>query len=210
MTRQIDTHRDHILLTGLPDVVFDGWAVSTFETALKNAGEDPALVRAVFPGGVADIVAHFSDWADASMIDTLADIAPEDMRVRDRIRAALLARFNGLAPWKEQVRMASTWWAVPGRQTMAAKCVWRTADCIWDWAGDIATDYNRYTKRALLCGVLTSSTVAWLNHSGDDDAALEEFIDRRIDRIMTLGKMMGRIMPGKKDNNKRSGKGHSA
>lgn len=185
--------RDEILEAALPQVVFDGWSVDALETAANLAGHKPGVVRAVFHEPVLDAVDGFADWADRKMADALAEHNPEEMRIRDRVREAVLARLTALAPYKEAVRHSVSYWAYPTRGLRASKIVWRTADRIWDWAGDTATDYNRYTKRGLLSGILVSTTLVWLDDDSDDIMVTEAFLDRRIEDVMQIGKLMGKI-----------------
>ena len=36
------------------------------------------------------------------------------------------------------------------------KLAWESADHLWRWAGDEATDWNHYSKRTILSGILTT------------------------------------------------------
>lgn len=189
--------RDEILTSALPHVPFDGWTWAALERGAVDAGHDAALVRAVFPGGIADALDGFADLADRSMLAGLADVDVGALRVRDRVRAALLARYRFLEPYREALRQSVCYWAVLHRKARGAKILWRTADRIWGWAGDSSTDYNRYTKRALLCGVITSTTLAWLDDHdksrGEDAGSLQGFIDRRIGNVLQFGKFFGGV-----------------
>jgi ubiquinone biosynthesis protein COQ9 len=185
--------RDRILLAALPDVAFDGWTAALMARAAQNCGYDKEMAAAVFPGGLSDFVAYFSDWADRQMKESLAGTVPQDHRVRDRVRMAVLARIRVLQPWKEAVRRAMSYWAIPPRNLRATQAVWRTADAIWVWAGDTATDYNRYTKRTLLATVLGATMLAWVQDETADADSIAPFLDRRIETVMRLGQMVGRF-----------------
>jgi ubiquinone biosynthesis protein COQ9 len=184
--------RDAILARLLPDVAFDGWRWEAVEAAAAQAGFDPRMARAVFPGGVPGVIDHFSAWADRRMLEELAGIDIAPLRIRDRVRIAVLKRFDILEPHREAVKLALSFRLRPGRAFGAGHAAWRTADAIWNWAGDTATDYNRYTKRGLLCGVLAATTLAWLRDGGNDREILTSFLDRRIENVMQLGRIMGR------------------
>jgi len=161
--------------------------------ACAAAGYQEDMIRAVFPSGLPDAVAHFSDWADRAMMESLDKTVPEQHRVRDRIRMGCMARFRALRSHKAAVAAALSYWSIPPRPAMGARLVWRTADRIWTWAGDTAQDYNRYTKRMLLAGVLGTTTMAWLQDSSDDFAGTESFLDRRIDQVVQVGSVLGRL-----------------
>lgn len=185
--------RDEILECALPDIVFSGWTEELLFQAVRDAGYEERYAWAVFPAGVADMVDHFADWADRKMLASLSEIDPETLRVRDRIARAVMARIEVLAPHKEAARLAMAYWGLPLRTQGGARALWRTADRIWMWAGDTATDYNRYTKRTLLSGVISATFLAWFDDKERDDDALALFLERRIENILKIGRFFGKI-----------------
>ena len=185
--------RDSILRAALPHVAFDGWRWEMIEWATEEAGYEASVARAVFPDRIKDVLDGFADLADREMLLALKDTNIDDLRIRDRIRTALIARYEWLKPHKEALRHSVQFWMVPTRKPRGAKIVWRTADRIWDWAGDTATDYNHYTKRGLLSGILVSATLFWLNDASEHMDNTKSFIDRRIKNVMQFGKVLGKI-----------------
>lgn len=180
--------RDKVIETLLPDVTFDGWSWA----AVEKAAQDNGCSAAIFPHGLSDVIDHFSDMADRNMITALQTKNPDEMRIRDRVSCAVLARLKWLSPHKEAVRLALAYWSIPPRSIKAGKALWRTADKIWLWSGDTTTDYNHYTKRLLLSGVLSTTTLAWLNDQSDDMIETEKFLERRIENVMQLGRLTGK------------------
>ena len=55
---------------------------------------------------------------------------------------------------------------------------------MWRLAGDTATDYNHYTKRAMLLGVYTATITVFLDDESEGQAETRAFLARRIDGIM--------------------------
>ena len=184
--------RDSILNAVLPEVPFDGWTWPAVEAAAVKSGYEAAMAASVFPGGLPDVLDHFADLADRWMLERLKDIDPASLRVRDRVAKAVMARFRALYQYREAVRQSATYWMIPTHTARGGKITWRTADRIWDWAGDTATDYNHYTKRTLLCGVLVSTTLAWLDDDSTGMQETESFLDRRIEGVMSVGKIVGK------------------
>jgi len=185
--------RDKIITGALPDTVFDGWTWEGLERSALAAGYSAHMAASVFPERLTGGLDAFADWADRMMLEKLAEMDPGEMRIRDRVRAGVLARLEVLQPHKEGERRAVACWAVPGRSLRAARVVWRTADRIWHWAGDTATDYNRYTKRGLLSGILVSTTLAWLDDGSETMDDTKAFLDRRIENVMQFNKVLGKI-----------------
>lgn len=185
--------QDKILLRALEDVAFDGWSLKVVENAATQEGFEPDVVRAVFPGGLGDVLAHFSDYADRLMLQKLESIDPQELRVRDRIHLAIISRLEALDAYREPVRLSLPYWARPFSQVRGGKLVWRSADAIWNWAGDTSTDYNHYTKRALLSGILISSLPVWLDDQDPSMQKTRNFVAKRIENVMQFGKIIGRI-----------------
>lgn len=193
ITDEFTDKKDKIILAALPHIMFDGWTKATLAKASEDAGFGADMALALFPSGVCDALVHFSDWADREMLQVLGSSAPEEMRVRDRVITALIARYEALSPYKDAVRQSASYWSVPSRTLQGGRMVWKTADVIWNWAGDTATDYNRYTKRGLLSGVITSTTLAWLNDETEDMLDTKRFLDRRIENVMKIGGLVGKF-----------------
>ncbi|MEP7209486.1 MAG: COQ9 family protein, partial [Alphaproteobacteria bacterium] len=57
--------------------------------------------------------------------------------------------------------------------------------------GDKSTDYNWYTKRLILSGVVASTLLVWLGT--DDQGEIDAFLARRIENVMDFEKAKGRV-----------------
>lgn len=185
--------KDAILHAALPVVAFDGWTRKTLEQAALEAGYQKSMVVSVFPAGVKDALWHFSRMADEGMLETLQGLEVDTLKIRERIEEGVWARLMWLEPHREAERLAIAYWMRPLRKWEGAKLVWKSADALWDWAGDTASDYNRYTKRMILSAVLSATTLCWLN---DESAGREDtraFLRRRIDNALALGKITARF-----------------
>lgn len=191
--KSYNDRRNELIRAALPHVPFDGWTWETLEKAAIEAGHSADMAAALFPDGIRDALDAFADLADREMLAALKPLRPEDMRVRDRVQRAVMARFEFLQQYREAERLALGYWSLPHHAPHAARIVWRTADRIWDWAGDTATDYNRYTKRGLLSGVIGATALAWLNDDSPDMASTGDFLSRRIENVMQLGRFIGKI-----------------
>ena len=183
--------RDRILLAVLPHVVFDGWSDRAMRAALADAGLSGDDARAVFPDGMGQVVAHFSDWADRQMLNALekAEKAGEKGGVRATIALAVRLRLEALAPYQEAVRRALSYLSMPQNARAAMRATYRTVNAIWFAAGDRSTDMNFYTKRALLTPVYTTTVLYWLADESEDFVETWAFLERRLDGAMRLPKL---------------------
>lgn len=191
--KSIDEDRVSFLNAALSHIPTEGWSMGAVRAACQDLKMTPDHFMVLFPGGVEDLVAQFSDVLDQHMLRDLKGMKTEKMRVRDKVETAVLARLMTAEPYKDSCRLALAYWSVPPRTLRAGRVVWRTADRIWDFAGDTATDYNRYTKRGLLAGVITATTLVWLKDVTPDHAATKLFLSNRIENVLQLGQALGKM-----------------
>ncbi len=174
-------------------MVFDGWTKAALQAGVQDAGFDADMALRAFPGGLPDLAQHMADWADRRMLDELADLDLDAMRVRDRVAAGVKARLQVVTPYREAMRRLLAYLTLPQNAPMAARQTWRTVDEIWYAAGDDAADFNYYTKRSLLLPVYTTTVLYWLNDDSDGMAATWDYLDRRISDVLKVPALKARI-----------------
>lgn len=194
ISQNIVETRKRLLDAALAHVPFDGWSHATLATAAAEAGVSPAVARAAFPRGGVDMALAFHRRGDAAMVERLTHTDLSGLRFRDRIATAVRFRLEAVAEHKEAVRRGATLFALPVYAPEAASAVWKTADAIWTALGDASADHSWYTKRATLAGVISSTLLYWLGDDSPDSAATWEFLDRRIENVMTFEQMKGKFL----------------
>jgi ubiquinone biosynthesis protein COQ9 len=101
------------------------------------------------------------------------------------------ARLEAMGHWREAARKATAWLATPRHAALASRLAYRSCDAIWRAAGDTATDFNFYSKRGLLAGVLVSTTLYWLQDKSEGNQDTSAFLDRRIADVLAVGGRIG-------------------
>lgn len=163
---------------------FDGFGDAALGEAAARAGVDADVAKLAFPGGSRDMVdAWFAD-IDARMAAKWPAEELATLKVRERITTLVETRLDLLAPDRESLRRALAILALPNNAPHGAKLGWRAADLMWRLAGDTATDYNHYSKRAILGAVYASTMAVFLNDDSEDLADTRAFLARRIDAVM--------------------------
>jgi len=190
-TRQ--EQRDRLLEAALVHVPFDGWSRRSLLAGARDLGVDPPTARRLFPRGGDDLLAHLERWADRRMLARVDPASLATMRMRDRIAALVRARLEVLAPHREAMRRAVAARLLPRNAMSATGDLWHTVDLMWEAAGDRATDASRYTRRALLAAVWSSTFFYWLDDRSPGSADSWAFLERRIDDVMQIGKARQRV-----------------
>lgn len=165
----------------------NGFTPSVLTEALRGA--DASL----FPNGIVDVIAFWSGETDRALAAALKDKNLLQLSMRKRIREGVLTRLSLLRPYKEAARKATIVLAYPQHVGLGAELIWHSADVIWRAAGDLSTDFNYYTKRGILVGVLSSTLVAWFGDDSEDETATSDFLDARIDNVMEFEKLKARV-----------------
>lgn len=185
--------RDAILDAAITHVPFDGWGREAAIRGAEDVGLDAAAAMRAFPDGARDMITWHLRQADRRMAEALTELDLGSMKIRDRIATAVRVRLEQNAPHREAIRKAMAFLALPQNAPLAAQALYRTVDEMWFQAGDTATDWNFYSKRALLAGVYSSTVLFWLNDNSEDFADTWAFLDRRIADVMKVPKLKGRL-----------------
>ena len=177
--------------------VFDGWSDAALVNAAEGQGLDPALARLAFAGGAMDMIAGFVESIDASMAAHFADGSLDQLKVREKIRALVWFRLERLNGLEEAIARALAIQAMPQNAPRALKLGWSSADAMWRLAGDVATDYNHYSKRAILAGIYAAALGVYVNDDSAGKADAAAFLDRRIDGVMKFEKAKAQLFAGR-------------
>lgn len=184
----LDRDRAAILAAALELVPFQGWTVPMLRRATAEAGCPRDRQLLAFPRGLVDLICYYSDTADRAMAAVLAATDLEPLKIRERVALGVRARIESVADSKDAARRASGFLASPLHAATGMNCVYRTVDAIWRGIGDRSTDFNFYSKRALLAGVYTTTMMYWFSDRSEDSAPTWAFLDRRIADVMQFQK----------------------
>ncbi|MFN3864747.1 MAG: COQ9 family protein [Erythrobacter sp.] len=198
-----DMTLDELRVALAPDIaasaIFDGWTETALLAAADMAGCDPDVARLAFQserkGGLA--MAMIEAWITS--VDQAMEAAwPAErlapLKIRERIRTLVAFRLDAVADIDEAVRRALAVMAQPHNAARALSLGWRSADLMWRLAGDTATDYNHYTKRAILAGIYSATLAVFVNDESEGKADTHAFLERRIDGVMKFEKAKAQLL----------------
>lgn len=172
---------------------FDGWSEKALAAAAAGElGIAADRARLAFPEGAPQMIGAWFDAIDKAMVEAFPEDRIAALKVRERIRDLVLFRLESARPYREALRRAVAILAMPQNAPVAVKLAWRSADRMWRLAGDGATDFNHYSKRAILVGVYASTLLVFLDDGGEDLAETRAFLDRRIEGVMRFEKAKAR------------------
>jgi ubiquinone biosynthesis protein COQ9 len=173
---------------------FDGWTMAAVEMAAQEIGVDPGTARIAFPGGAMDMIDAWTQSVDAQMAEALPAGQIGNLPIRERIRRLVQFRLDAVGADREALRRALSVMALPQNLARAAQLGWRSADAMWRLAGDVAADYNHYTKRATLGSIYAATLTVFAHDTSEDLAETRAFLDRRIEGVMKFEKAKARLL----------------
>lgn len=174
--------------------MFDGWSDAAVEAAADASGVDRKAARFAFQGSAMAMIAAWIHAIDRDMARELPNERIGNLPIRERIRSLVQFRLDALAGREEALRLALIEMAKPWNAVTAARLAWESADRMWRLAGDTATDYNHYTKRATL-GAIYAATLTFLaQDKSEDHEETRAFLSRRIEDVMKFEKAKARVM----------------
>ena len=167
---------------------FDGWRPPAVAMAAPQQGIAPDIAQLAFADGPFGMIDAWFASIDARMVAALPPETLAAMSIRKKIAALVEARLDLLAPDREALRRAYAVLALPANALRAAKLGWRAADAMWRAAGDVATDFNHYSKRMTLSAVYASTLLVFIDDDSEDHADSRAFLARRVEDVMRFEK----------------------
>lgn len=174
--------------------VFDSWSAAAVTAAAQQHGVDPAIAALAFSDGAMAMIAAWIARVDAAMATAFAGNVLANDPIRERIRRLVTFRLEALAGREEALRRALAIMAMPQNAASAIRLGWASADAMWYLAGDTATDFNHYTKRAILAGLYAATLAVFANDESEDKADTRAFLDRRIAGVMRFEKAKAQLL----------------
>ena len=169
--------------------VFDGWSDEALVMAAEQVGADIDVARLAFKDGALGMVFAWIEAVDLAMAAAFPEDVVAAMKIRERIRALVQFRLDAVTGQEEALRRALAIMAMPQNVARSTKRGWQSADLMWRLAGDTATDYNHYTKRAILASIYAATIAVFVDDTSEDKADTRAFLERRIDGVMQFEKV---------------------
>lgn len=187
-TDPLSPEKDAMAEAVLSHAAFDGWTRTAMAAGARDLGKAPEEAERLFPGGPVEVI----DWVDlratARMLEGLQARDLSGLKIREKVALAVRLRLEPLVAHREALRRATSVMALPFNAAKSAAALYRAVDAMWYGIGDRSTDFNFYSKRALLAGVFASTALVWLYDRSEGQSRSWAFLDRRIADVMRIEK----------------------
>lgn len=164
--------------------IFDGWSDAALVEAARAAGADIDVARLAFKDGAMGMIGAWIETIDIAMTEALPLETLAAMKIRERIRSLVQFRLDAVAGREEALRRALAVMAMPQNAATSLKTGWHSADLMWRLAGDTTTDWNHYSKRAILASLYGATLAVFVGDESEGKADTRAFLNRRIEGVM--------------------------
>lgn len=170
-------------------IPFEGISDATLLKVCTNLNLANSFCK--FQNGIYSALEYIAKNLNSSMEAELRNSNLEDMKVRERVKLAIQIRLSNYAKlpnYREFLKNVLSFSILPKNTYFSSKLLYRTVSTIWYGIYDQSTDFNYYTKRAILAGVYLSTILFFINDYSENFADTLSFLDRRINNVMTFQK----------------------
>jgi ubiquinone biosynthesis protein COQ9 len=168
---------------------YDGWTDRALERTADSLGTTAFELKRTLGHAPSDRLKAYHALLTERMLESVREGFHTES-IRSRVKTLVMARLEAIerdSGGMAAMRSACAFLARPSHAALGAKLLWDVADAVWRACGDKSTDFNYYSKRALLSGVYASTLLFRLSDVSEGAARTQEFLDRRIADAMRLG-----------------------
>ena len=171
-----------------------GFTKEALSLGAKEAGYLEVSTN-LFPKGTFDLVMYHLVTQRLGLKERI-QFPDEKMGVGRKLRSLVLERLRANADagvvsrWQEALAIMSLAENIPA----SLKELGALSDEIWFLSGDTAVDSSWYTKRASLAGIYAATEVFQTTDQSTDFKDTEEFLDRRLEELRTVGGVVSGTM----------------
>ncbi|NXI96199.1 COQ9 protein, partial [Psophia crepitans] len=188
-----------ILTAALEFVPEHGWSAEAIAEGAKTLGLS-AAAAGMFHSDGSELILHFVSQCNTKLSELLeqeqkrvqlgeAEKKPTDQFLRDAVEV----RLRMLIPYIEKWPQALSILLLPHNIPSGLNLLTSMIDDIWHYAGDQSTDFNWYTRRAVLTGIYNTTELVMMQDSSPDFEDTWRFLENRVADAMNMGNTANQV-----------------
>jgi ubiquinone biosynthesis protein COQ9 len=111
--------------------------------------------------------------------------------VFERVKELVILRLKIMSREKELISKTYFHLLLPQNFKVASRCLYKAVDQIWFVAGDNSTDFNFYSKRAILASIYSMVMLHYVNNNNLDQTI--ELLNKQLKRVSKIPKIKNRL-----------------
>ena len=183
--------RNQILQEAKPYIVKFGWNENLFVNMKKDSKFTYEEMNVLFPRGYTTLIEMYLEEINSKMTVKSQNINLIRLRVHERIRDLFILRLMIMSEEKKLISKTFLNLLLPHNYKLALKNLYKTVDQMWFLAGDNSTNFNFYSKRAILASIYTSVMVHFINNDSIDETII--LLNKQLKRVSKIPQIKSRI-----------------
>lgn len=182
-----------ILTAALEFVPAHGWTAEAIAEGAQSLGLSSAAAS-MFGNDGSELILHFVTQCNTRLTHVLEEeqklvqLGQAEKRKTDQfLRDAVETRLRMLIPYIEHWPRALSILMLPPNIPSSLSLLTSMVDDMWHYAGDQSTDFNWYTRRAVLAGIYNTTELVMMQDSSPDFEDTWRFLENRINDAMNMG-----------------------
>ena len=188
----LNTKRLEFLNNAKNQLIIDGWNDNIFKTIAKEGRYKEEEIKVLFDKGYKSLLKLYLFYADEEMIKACKNIDLIRMKTHERIREIILLRLKINDKDRKLVKRTFFTLMLPQHTKIAASSLYNSVNKIWYLAGDHSTNFNYYTKRAILASVYSSTVFYWMNENKTLEQT-KDFLNDHLKKVSKIPKIKERV-----------------
>ncbi|XP_051485071.1 ubiquinone biosynthesis protein COQ9, mitochondrial [Apus apus] len=188
-----------ILTAALEFVPEHGWTAEAIAEGAKTLGLSVAAAG-MFHSDGSELILHFVSQCNTKLSELLeqeqklvqlgeAEKKPTDQFLRDAVEARLRMLIPYIDKWPQALSILLLPHNIPTSLSLLTSMI----DDIWHYAGDQSTDFNWYTRRAVLTGIYNTTELVMMQDSSPDFEDTWRFLENRVADAMNMGNTASQV-----------------
>lgn len=182
-----------ILTAALEFVPAHGWTAEAIAEGAQSLGLSSAAAS-MFGNDGSELILHFMTQCNARLTRVLEEeqklvqLGQAEKKKTDKfLRDAVETRLRMLIPYIQHWPRALSILMLPHNIPPSLNLLTSMVDDMWHYAGDQSTDFNWYTRRAVLAGIYNTTELVMMQDSSPDFEDTWRFLENRISDAMNMG-----------------------
>ena len=183
--------RNEILSEAKPYVIKYGWSEEMFKKLAKDSKFDSYTILSLFPDGYVSLTQLYLDEINNYMTEKSKKLNFIRLKVHERIRELCILRFSIMQKEKKIINKTFFYLLLPNNYNFCLRNLYKTVDQIWYLAGDSSTDFNFYSKRAILASIYSTTLLHFVNNNNFDETI--NLLNKQLKRVSKIPKIKERF-----------------
>lgn len=183
--------RDQFLREAKPHICKYGWNENLFIKMQSDSKFSYEDMNVLFPKGYTTLLEIYLEEINAKMTTESKKIELTRLRVHKRIRELFILRLKIMSEEKKLINKTFFNLMLPHNYKLALKNLYKTVDQMWYLAADHSTDFNFYSKRAILASIYTGVMMHFVNNNNIDETI--RILDLQLKRVSNIPRLKNRI-----------------